>query len=1839
MGSIIGPAWSWRWQAPELALVFGERALRAAHQRGDQLASLWAQTLVVSASCRLGQQLAVVDKAIEALRLAEQLTDNDAGAVLRVELAGCARSAGVPLVGAGLLRPVLSASDGRPAARAAALIQLAGCLAYSERHRELDGALAEADQLYADDRELDQDTGIGLRAVLRSFVAREHRRRGDLRAALHAAEEGADLLDGLGDLASDGGAGARISLQQVLGLLDLGWIDQACSVAAGALDGPVRAHSAAATGWLALAISTRVQLPAGLVAPAIALLREVTSIAERHRRDALHAESLTALSEAHEQAGELAETLDQLRSAQVIRARRSRALRATRSALLNAFGEARHPEDLLRLFTPAPAAARRRAAADRDQGVSGLLSPTGLWRKVDAVADPGQPGGGITLVLIDVTRTRPSVSATGRGSGGAFGAGPLGTGSLSIGSDPITEGVILKVAEHLRDLTPTEAALARVGGAELAVLLPGTSRGQVERWAEELRAAMADVDWTQVTPGLAVNVRTVAAEGRTGTAGEEDPASDRRSARTGSNPPAAGIAVDAAPPRPRRGTEVSSSRLRIPPRFSGAEPELPGERGGAFLADKHVPPARMPAESEDGGRHEPAGRDPERPREAVVPPELDTPRAQAAQAPAAQMSAVQAPVAQTPVTQAQAIQPQAVQPQASREPEKPTGYRYEPLVPTMETLESVSPQPWPAEVAEPESDRRASRRREETGAEGRSREIQPPDLSAPQSPRQDGWPTEPPRQADGSRQGESLPRAESLRQADASRQADPLRQPDSLHQPDPLRQAEPEGAWRWSASETESPELPSPSAASRPAEKPQPWYQSTARDAESVQRWRRIAAPETAASETTASQTAASKTVTPETAALGTTEPAPAESQTAEPQTGTPPIARRHTPSPSPSPADQSPAAPAATAAPPPTAENRLPDAFPGSLPRVETRSATPAADTADTATSRAGRRSADAARTGAADLGADLEPTQRWAPVWVPADAESSTGRWLLSSATSTPTTEPPATSSSAADSASPAVEASATPEASASVESPASVEASAAESPAVDERSGGRRFTESAGEVDRFGLSLGFGGTGRRSSGPGSGRFRLGGFESAARPTGESGPGPAGQVSAGQVPVGQSSVGQASVSGDEASTTEPSGSGRRRAPEDRAAAAPPARRAPEPPRESAATNAATNTTTSTIADAATGTSAGATSSATQGTIAGYRDPTPPTRPAQPAAPEPAAPEPTASEPTAPRGGRRRKEDLDPEPAHTQPVSPPLAASAGGTTGALATGSRHADQPVEPTRSVLDSLGIAAGSGGRRRAPDAGGSSAAPPRTPRRRARDDDEDLPPTFSQLLASTDSESTGRRARRDYSQPTAGQPTVSQPAVGGGSATTERPTESVTGETSRRAAAEAAIAAELISPTSVSAPPVTPAPSTPTRSTPTEPMPAAGPAETAVREADAPRESDAPGAGALGTGALGEDALGVDALAGTGPGADLTAAGAETGSSFSALSEFSAMLARFDDQPQPAGSKPESTPQPSTPQPSTPQSATSVSTPSHPSTSHPSTQSAPPPPTAPTPTAPTPTAPTPAVPGLAAFFGSSHGASPGPSHGAAIEQPEPTTTPLRPPAVPPSPAPVPPPAPSHYAPVERSVAQQPFAPETMFGPGVAAPETANRETANRDSPAPSPQPPTQPQPSTRSQPAAAPPPPAKEPTQAPTPPPLLRPTPPPSRIAAKLSAPPDSGSDSDVAHLDGRTARSGDRRRPRSTNKLGDLLTEALRAYQDVRDSDAGQEGLASSSEPSELGATELGDWLGTGTDPIGSAEPPSWRPGSSSRSFGVSRHSSDESGDSWRQGPDWHPPAN
>ena len=59
-----GSAWSLRWRAPELALVLAERASAAARQPGDEPARSRADTTAVFAACRLGQKLAVAERAL-----------------------------------------------------------------------------------------------------------------------------------------------------------------------------------------------------------------------------------------------------------------------------------------------------------------------------------------------------------------------------------------------------------------------------------------------------------------------------------------------------------------------------------------------------------------------------------------------------------------------------------------------------------------------------------------------------------------------------------------------------------------------------------------------------------------------------------------------------------------------------------------------------------------------------------------------------------------------------------------------------------------------------------------------------------------------------------------------------------------------------------------------------------------------------------------------------------------------------------------------------------------------------------------------------------------------------------------------------------------------------------------------------------------------------------------------------------------------------------------------------------------------------------------------------------------------------------------------------------------------------------------------------------------------------------------------------------------------------------------------------------------------------------------------------------------------------------------------
>lgn len=529
--TMLGPAWSLRWRAPELALFLAERARAVIELAGDGPARLRAEATAVVASCRLGQRLDVVDRAIDAIRLAERHTDAVTGAMLRIELAGCARTAGVPLVGAAVLRPVLTAPDVQPAMRADALVQLAGCLTRTVDPAVLDGALAEADRLYDEDRQLDPDSRVVQRALLRSVASGEQRRRGDARAAVDAAQEGVDLLGGLSHPTADNGqAGAQVALRLVHGLLDLGRVDEAASVAAAELRRPVRAPAAGAVGWLSVAMAVRAHMATGAAVPALGLLREAAELGKRHRLSSLRAEALTILSDAHERVGQLTEALDCLRVAQGVRLGRARVVYSARTRLVGAFGETTSPEEFVRMLG---IPAGRRSVAGREPGA-------GLSRIGARQTPPRIPVGEVTMVLVDLTTPR------GDNAGAVIG-----------------EHVLSHVLDRLRDAAPSDAQVARVGGAELAVLLPGAPVDQAERWVAQLRGAMAGVDWSAFTPGLTVAVRSAVAEPASRRAAQPRPAAGVFELPTVPFAPQPGTARPGRSRSTRSGTESPASQALL----------------------------------------------------------------------------------------------------------------------------------------------------------------------------------------------------------------------------------------------------------------------------------------------------------------------------------------------------------------------------------------------------------------------------------------------------------------------------------------------------------------------------------------------------------------------------------------------------------------------------------------------------------------------------------------------------------------------------------------------------------------------------------------------------------------------------------------------------------------------------------------------------------------------------------------------------------------------------------------------------------------------------------------------------------------------------------------------------------------------------------------------------------------------------------------------------------------------------------------------------------------------------------------------------------------------------
>ncbi|MGW0890389.1 hypothetical protein [Saccharopolyspora sp. NPDC002578] len=360
--------------------MLGDQAVAQARRVGDRSLRLRAEAVALFASNRLGHGVAVTNRAITAVRDAERAGDHEIAAELRVELACCARTAGGHEVALRVLQPVLERERIEPSLRAHALLELAAALPGKQREAERSEALDEADRLYAAATELNRDTSRLLLARVRTARAGHLRRNGDFEQAARAAEAGLALLDRLGDPAAESGEiRARLVLERVHSLLDLGRRVEAVEAAFPVIRTPVRAAAAGPSGWLRLALATRVHLPSGELAAAVRLLNDAAANAERHKLDCLLAESLSMSSQTHERAEEYVEALAMLRRAYAADRRWRTAVHSARVRLLEEF-------PALATANPAAQGTAARPAEPAEPVVP--AAEAGAGQAAEAVAEP-----------------------------------------------------------------------------------------------------------------------------------------------------------------------------------------------------------------------------------------------------------------------------------------------------------------------------------------------------------------------------------------------------------------------------------------------------------------------------------------------------------------------------------------------------------------------------------------------------------------------------------------------------------------------------------------------------------------------------------------------------------------------------------------------------------------------------------------------------------------------------------------------------------------------------------------------------------------------------------------------------------------------------------------------------------------------------------------------------------------------------------------------------------------------------------------------------------------------------------------------------------------------------------------------------------------------------------------------------------------------------------------------------------------------------------------------------------------------------------------------------------
>jgi hypothetical protein len=614
---LIAEGTALRYRAPELSMVFGERAAALAEAAGSE--QLWAdaEALAVSARMRLGQRASVVNRAVVVLRTAEAEAQPELAAQMRVELALCARSVGVPLTGLAALRPVLGDPDISPECRTLAMVQLVGCMAPLGRRKVLERALSEAEDLATTEVDLPAVDRTLLRAIICSRSAANQRRYGDLAMSIEYARQGLELLDGLGAGAADGvQLRARLVLELVCALLDRGSAKEAAELAIPVLAEPARASAMGPLAWLRLAVATRIRLPAGEAEAAGVLVRDALHGALRHDLQAVTARLWLELAHIEEAVGRPAEAVRCLREARRNEHTYSRTRRQALGLLIGEFGRGeQHVVDI-----PQPASRPRRSPQDvppqrRERKPSDVATATASAPTAAPAPTPTEPTVRKPEVAQPATRDPEVAKPPTRGLAGAE---PANAASEPTGSAPAAEG-----PKHAGQQPSVVAPRHRAGGTADArsvlerlgvAVSSGGRRRAPEHSAGEPPAA-------QVAGAEAAAPEPAGSEPAGSESSQNEPPRTQPSA---SDPPKTEPPKTEPPKTEPPKTEppkTEPSASESPPRPKLSPPMLPLLRPPREPLEPTAPAAAQPAEAQANGvRAEPTAAKPAMERPAGEKP-------------------------------------------------------------------------------------------------------------------------------------------------------------------------------------------------------------------------------------------------------------------------------------------------------------------------------------------------------------------------------------------------------------------------------------------------------------------------------------------------------------------------------------------------------------------------------------------------------------------------------------------------------------------------------------------------------------------------------------------------------------------------------------------------------------------------------------------------------------------------------------------------------------------------------------------------------------------------------------------------------------------------------------------------------------------------------------------------------------------------------------------------------------------------------------------------------------------------------------------------------------------